>query len=209
MDTLNSRLLKLCSDLYFDVEEARLLIDKLNLNIELVDTIHPNSRTTFLMEATRHANIEMVRLLLQNGADPNFILYADKPLWRENPFWDLQYNDFGETEEENEVGLKMAQLMLEHGANPNITLDDEDLFSYVCFAVFNDDDTPELWEYRSRFFILLIAYGGSNSYCNPKIILNFDKSNMKQYRFCCVPCGDGYHLTGEIIDRNHEVVATV
>lgn len=209
MDMLNNRLLELCSDLCFDKEEARLLVGKLNLNVELANPRYSNSRTTFLMEATRYANMEMVRLLLQNGADPNFILYADKPLWRENPFWDLQYNDFGETEEENEVGLKMAQLMLEYGANPNIALDDEDLFSYVCSAVFNDDDTPELWEYRSRFFILLIAYGGSSSYCNPKIILNFDKSNMKQYRFCCVPCDHGYHLTGEIIDRNHDIVATV
>lgn len=209
MDILRSRLLELCSDLCFDEEEARSLIGKLNLNTELADPTHPNSRTTYLLEATQYANIEMVRLLLQNGADPNFILYADKPLWRENPFWNLQYNDFGETEEENEVGLKMAQLMLEYGANPNITLDDEDLFSYVCFAVFNDDDTPELWKYRSRFFILLIAYGGSNAYCNPKIILNFDKSYMEQYHFCCVPCGDGYHLTGEIIDRNHDIVAMV
>ena len=133
MDILNNRLLELCSDLCFDKEEAKLLVGKLNLNAELAEPTHPNSRTTFLMEATRHANIEMVRLLLQNGADPNFILYADKPLWRENPFWDLQYNDFGETEEENDVGLEMAQLMLEYGANPNITLDDEDLFSYVAF----------------------------------------------------------------------------
>lgn len=209
MDILNNRLLELCSDPCFDKEEARLLAGKLNLNIELANPRYSNSRTTFLMEATRYANIEMVHLLLQNGADPNFILHADKPLWRENPFWDLQYNDFGETEEENEVGLKMAQLMLEYGANPNITLDDGDLFSYVCFAVFNDDDTAELWEYRSRFFILLIAYGGSSSYCNPRIILNFDKSNMKQYHFCYVPCSDRYHLTGEIIDPNHNVVAIV
>ena len=209
MDILINKLLKLCSDPLFEKGEAVALIRNLNLNEEIVDMQHPNSRTTFLMEATRNANLEMVRLLLENGADPNFILYEDKPLWRENPFWDLQYNDFGETEEENEIGLQMAQLMLEYGADPNITLDDGDLFSYVCFAVFNDDDTPELCEYRSRFFILLIAYGGSNSYCKPNIISSFDKSHMNQYRFSYVPCDDGYHLTGAILDQNYNVVATV
>ena len=209
MDILTNKLLELCSDPSFEKGEATALIRKLNLNMEIIDTQHPNSRTTFLMEATCNANLAMVRLLLENGADPNFILYEDKPFQRENPFWNLQYNDFGEREKENEVGLIMAQLMLEHGANPNITLDDEDLFSYVCFAVFNNDDTPESWEYRSRFFILLIAYGGSSNYCKPKIISAFDKSNMKQYRFSYIPCNDGYRLAGAIHDQNHNVVATV
>ncbi|MBE6995395.1 MAG: ankyrin repeat domain-containing protein [Ruminococcaceae bacterium] len=210
MDERKNKLLDLCSDLWFDAEEAKTLVRNLNLNIEIVDPNCPNSRTTFLTQAARHANIKMVRLLLENSADPNLVLYADKPLWRENPFWDLQYNDFGETEAENEVGLKMAQLMLEYGANPNITIDeDEDLFSYVCFAVFNDDDTPDLWEYRSRFLILLIAYGGSTSEYSPQIISDFDKSNMEQYRFRCVPCDDGYHRTGEVVDQNCNVVAKV
>ena len=66
-----------------------------------------------------------------------------------------------------------------------------------------------LWEYRSRFLILLIAYGGANSYCKPEIIKDFDKSNMAQYRFNLVSAEDGYHLAGEIVDGNGEVFAIV
>ena len=80
MDILINKLLELCSDPLFEKGEATALIRNINLNKEIVDTQHPNSRTTFLMKATRNANLEMVRLLLENGADPNFILYEDKPL---------------------------------------------------------------------------------------------------------------------------------
>ena len=87
-------------------------------------------------------------------------------------------------------------------------VEDEDLFSYVLYAVFNDDP-GHLLDYRSRFFILLIAYGGKNNYCEPEIIKPFDKRNLLQYEFRHVPVGDGYHLTGEIVDANYKVVAKI
>ena len=108
----------------------------------------------------------------------------------------------------DETRLKIANLLLEYGANPCMIVEDEDLFSYVLYAVFNDDP-GHLLDYRSRFFILLIAYGGKNNYCNPEIIKPFDKSNMLQYKFLHVPVGDGYHLTGAIVDANYEVVAKI
>lgn len=202
-------LLSMCADLQFDAVKAAEIAKHIELNQEFPDPGYPSLRTSFLAVARFHANIEMVRILLQCGADPNFILYADKPLYCETPFWDLQYNDYGETEEENEVGLQMAQLMLDYGANPNIVLDDDDLFSYVCSAIFNDDYDTDFFQYHSRFFILLVAYGGSSNYCQPDILKPFDRSNMAQYRFRFVPCGDGYHLTGEIVDENLEVVAKI
>ena len=86
---------------------------------------------------------------------------------------------------------------------------DEELFSYVLNAVFNDFDEGRLLEYRSRFLILLIAYGGHNRYCKPEILISFDKTNMEQYDFAFVKCPDNYHLTGEILDAEYNVVATV
>lgn len=207
MSGLANELLKMCSDVCFDMYAAEKIIQRVELNQEIIDTQRPNSRTSYLSVATQSANVEMVRLLLQKGANPNFVLYGDKPLWRENPFWDLQYCLFGESAEDSEVGLQMAQIMLDYGANPAIVLEEEDLFSYVYFAVFNNDDTLEQWEYRSRFFILLIAYGGFCNYCTPKIVKEFDKTNMGQYRFRFVACSDGYQITGEIVDYNDEVVA--
>lgn len=209
MNENEKSLFRLCSDVNFDKETALSLIKAVDINKELVeDERYLNIKSTFLSRASAYANIEMVRLLLENGADPNFILCADKPLYQENPFWDMQY-PVSDDAAENETGLQIAQLMLEYWADPGIIIDEEDLFSYVLSAVFNDDDHKVLCEYRSRFLILLIAYGGANSYCKPEIIKEFDKSNMAQYRFNFVPADDGHHLTGEITDGNGEVFAIV
>ena len=57
--------------------------------------------------------------------------------------------------------------------------------------------------------ILLVAYGGHNEYCKPEILIHFDKNNMEQYDFSFVKCPDNYHLRGEILDANYDVVARV
>ena len=211
MSKESQRLLELCKKDNFNTEEAQALLSSINANAPLDDPSWKGHKTTLLLEAILSTNLKMTQLLLKNGADPNMI-------WNdENPFWDLQYNEYCNEmyEKDPEVAyaadekrLLMAQLMLEHGADPCITVDQEDLFSYVLFAVFEDDPGP-LLDYRSRFLILLIAYGGKNHYCQPNIQKPFDKSNMAQYRFRRVPVGDGYHLTGEIVDDNYEVVATL
>ena len=210
MNENEKSLFRLCSDVNFDKETALSLIKAVDINKELVeDERYLNIKSTFLSRASAYANIEMVRLLLENGANPNLIHYEDTPALQENIFWDMQYHLSDDIDEENEIGLQIAQLMLEYGADPGIVIDEEDLFSYVLSAVFNDDGHKVLCEYRSRFLILLIAYGGANSYCKPEIIKEFDKSNMAQYRFNFVPADDGHHLTGEITDGNGEVFAIV
>ena len=210
MNENEKTLLRLCSDISFYKENAISLIKSVDINKELIeDERHPNSKSTFLSKAYSYANIEMVRLLLENGANPNLIHFEGTPALQENVFWDMQYNLCDDNDEENEIGLQIAQLMLEYGADPSITIDKEDLFSYVLSAVFNDDDPKVLWNYRSRFLILLIAYGGSNSYCKPEIIKEFDKTDMSQYRFKLVSAGDGYHFSGEIVDGKGEVIAIV
>ena len=206
------RLFELCQNEEFDILEAKTLISQVDVNGIILDpTWTWERKTTFLLEASSNSNLKMVKLLLEHGADPNMICDY------ENPLWDLQYNDYSdeiyEKREEkartsDETRLKIANLLLEYGANPCMVVEDEDLFSYVLYAVFNDDPGHFL-DYRSRFFILLIAYGGKNNYCNPEIIKPFDKSNMLQYEFIHVPVGDGYHLTGEIVDANYEVVAKI
>ena len=208
MNENEKSLFRLCSDVNFDKETALSLIKAVDINKELVENErYLNIKSTFLSRASAYANIEMVRLLLENGADPNFILCADKPLYQENPFWDMQY-PVSDDAAENETGLQIAQLMLDYGASPAIELEGEDLFSYVVFGVFNDDrDTS--WEYLCRFLIMLVAYGASNDYCHPEILKKFDKSYMAQYRLNLVPVGDGYHLTGEITDGKGEVIAIV
>ena len=207
-DSIN-KLFAMCKDINFDKNSALEIIQKVNLNADYAGPQYPNLTETFLLEACTYANIEMVKLLLENGADPNYIICEEKYLWQDNAFWTMQYY-ISDEPEEYEMGLKIAQLMLEYGASPSVSVSGEDLFSYVCDMVFNDDHSDDLQlEYRQRFFILLIAYGGSNEYCKPDIIGEFDKTNMAQYYFKHVLCADHYHLTGEIIDNDGNVIATV
>lgn len=82
----------MCSDNDFSIARAEKLINCIDINAPFSKPGVCNSLTTFLSEACLYINVKMVKLLLERGADPNYILYANKPGWRENPFWDLQYN---------------------------------------------------------------------------------------------------------------------
>jgi hypothetical protein len=223
MDEKMKELYHMCQDNDFCVIRAEELIKEIDINEPFNDDPRwDKSLTTFLSQACMHTNLKMAKLLLENGADPNYVLYADRPGWNENPFWDLQYNvyddEFYEESDENkkiadaadEDNLEIARLCLEHGANPCLKLEGEDLFSYVLYAVVEDDDDFRLLEYRSRFLILLIAYGGKNEYYKPQILKPFDKNNMKQYEFVRFS-GSRYSLVSvdEIVDENYEVVARI
>ena len=185
-----------------DTEKAEVLIKQIDVNQEFV-TKEYNSKTTLIEWAAMWANLPMVELLLKYGADPNRIFNSS-----ESTLWNLQYND-GETDEENEQRLLIAQRLLEHGANPLADPDKtgEPLLDYVVFAVF-DDDMDELWNYRSRFLILLVAFGAQSKYCIPRIVGEFDKSNMKQYGFLKVPEDNGKY-SGVITDRQGNAIAYV
>ena len=211
MDNATQKLYEMCQNNEFNIEEATSLVSKIDLNMPFHEPRY-NSETFLLYTAVFYQNIRMVELLLQNEADPNLIVDHECALW------DLQYNVYVEEKYESDpevafaadnLNLRIAQLLLEYGADTNIAPEDEDLFSYVLSAVFNDDDTGRLLEYRSKFLILLVAYGGCNESCKPEILIPFDKTNMEQYDFSFVKCPDNYHLMGEILDADYNVVAIV
>ena len=211
MDNETQKLYEMCQNIDFNIEEATFLITKIDLNAPFREPRY-NSETFFLYTAVFYQNIRMVELLLKNGADPNLIVDYECALWG------LQYNIYADEEYErnpeialaaDNLNIKIAQLLLEYGAHTDIAPEGEDLFSYVLSAVFNDFDTGRLFEHRNRFLILLIAYGGHNEYCKPEILIPFDKNNMEKYDFSFVKCADNYHLSGEILDASHNVVARV
>lgn len=186
----------------FDAKKAEALIKQIDINQEFVTKEH-NYKTTLLEWASMWANLPMVELLLKYGADPNQFFDND-----ESTLWNLQYND-GETDEENEQRLLIAQRLLEYGADPLVDPDKtgEPLLDYVVFATFNDG-VDELWEYRSRFLILLVAFGAKSKYCIPRIVGEFDKTNMRQYDFFMVPEGNGKY-SGVITDGQGNDIAYV
>ena len=194
---------KMISNKTFVLEKAETLIEHINVNQEFA-TREYNCKTTLLEWASMWANLPMVELLLKHGADPNRFFDND-----ESTLWNLQYPD-GETDEDNEQRLLITQRLLEYGADPLVDPDKtgEPLLDYVVFAVFNDDDAEDLWNYRSRFLILLVAFGAKSKYCSPRIVGEFDKANMKQYAFFMVPEGNGKY-SGVITDGQGNDVAYV
>lgn len=192
----------MCANHNFDKSEAIGILSQIDINQEF-DSIEGSWDTLLLESAITHTNTAMVKLLLESGADPNIVFDTD-----ESPLWNLQYN-YGKTYEENEQRLIIAQLILEYGANPNINPENgpENLFEFVLYTVFNDN-FDELWTYRIRFFILLVAYGGKSDYCKPKIIKPFDKTNMKQYKFHLKSYNNGMY-GGVICDSKKNIVAYI
>lgn len=199
------RLECMCHDTNFNKEEAGNLMHQIDVNVEFErdNKFGYSYNTTLQAEAIDNHNIEMLSLLLKNGADPNQIYDND-----ESELWNLQYIS-GEAHKTDEIRLKMAQLLLEYGANPNMnpSNEPEDLFEWVWYAV-KDESYGDSWIYRSRFFILLVAYGGKTQYWEPKILKSFDKSNMKKYRFYFLRERINDYCA-KIVDDHGEIIAYI
>lgn len=182
---------ELCKSKNFNKELAASFIKKVNLN-----QVIESEDTTFLYLAVTSENIDMVKFLLDNGADPNFFTENDGPA-----LWELQYTVFFEMEEKQQ--LELVKLLLEYGADPNIVSGDEPLFDYITYKVFNEADSDD-WDYIVKFFIYLVAYGGSTNYCRPIVYEAFDKNCLHEYDFRFLNDGS----RGEIV-RNGKQVAYI
>lgn len=164
--------------------------------------------TTYLFEAESYNNVEAVRFLLENGADPNIDVpdaINDCPLFDLHFLWDEMSDEIAQR-------LEIVKLFFEFGADPNLDCDGETLYDHVLWEVFNDDITPHNWEYLERFFLILVAYGGGGkpSYtCAPKLTEEIDKTRLDEYDLLLFPCEDRYHLIGHIFNPDGEDIGTV
>ena len=180
MNSILAELNSMCWSIQFDLERAKDLMCKTDLNqtYEAVSQYTKITyRTTLLEQAAICMNVPMVRLLLECGADPNFV---DPEHEAESVLWNLQYP--GRTQSESEIRLEVTKILLSNGASPRIKEDGEELISYVLFFVFHgryDED----WEYRSRFLILLIAYGGTSEGYSYEIMDLFNRDEIEKYYF--------------------------
>lgn len=108
-------------------------------------------KTTFLFVALFYKNEEVIRLLLENGADPNGRDGDEEP-----PIWDLQYEG-----DDPGYGLRVARLLLEHGADPNIEWCNEGFYYYVDTKPGLDLVTSDAeFDYFNDLCSLLEAFGG-------------------------------------------------
>lgn len=204
VDKMLKQLSEMCCDLNFNKEKAIELIRQVDVN-QIYNDPKYSFQTTLLNDAVENYNVEMVKLLLENGADPNKV-FADT----ECVLWDLHYM-CGDNDEEGEKNLLMAHLLLEYGADPMIEPDPQDcnLLSEICFDISEKDSDIRTWEYQCRFLILLVAYGARTDLFQPKLLENFDRKKARTYSLVFLKEKFENYYISEIRDENQNVVAYV
>lgn len=154
-------LIRLCKTIEFNYEKARNLLKKVDVNAYCGDGY------TLLSRACNYDNYEMVKLLVESGADIN------KPIGHcdekdETVIWDLQYMaDEGDSEtdeeamekldEENNPRIKILRYLITHGAKIDIKPYQEYLIPYVDSSIWNDFDQSDQYVHRCCFFKTILA----------------------------------------------------
>ena len=203
----NAELLTMIKNKAFDRETAkRLLAEIPDLNQPILDL--NGYSTTYLFEAQTYNNVEAVRFLLENGADPN---YCNMRLLSFCALDDLHFL-WEEMDAQASERLEIAKLFFEFGGDPNLAVDYETIYDHVLWEVFNDDHTPHDWKYLCNFFIILIAYGGGGgkSSCpKPKLWEPIDKDRLNEYELKFFPCIGGCYLEGHLFNPDGMDIGTV
>lgn len=205
----NVELLTMFQSKSFDkVAATTLLVDIADLNQPILDL--NGYETTYLFEAETYNNVEAVRFLLENGADPN---YNNLDLINGCALVDLHFL-WEEMQEEATQRLEIAKLFFEYGGNPDLWYETETLYDHVLWEVFMIEHTPHRFyrEYFFRFFTLLIAYGGGQGKSNnmkPQLTELIDKNRIDKYEFKLFKCEDGYHLEGHLFNPDGVHIGTI
>ena len=193
----NRELLTLLERKPFDRKAASLAIkDIADINQPILDNSgHP---TTYLFAAQSFNNVDGVRFLFENGADPNF---NDDSLSDDCPLYDLHFLFF-EMENEAQERLEIVSLFFEYGADPNLIVDGETIYDHVIWEVF-DPDAVHGEEYLLSYFKRLLAYGGGgkpSSSRKPKFTEPIDTTRIDEYQIQFVKQPGSNHEVGHLLN---------
>ena len=119
-------LLQMFKSKQFDKTTALRALERIpDLNQPILDLNGYSS--TYLFEAETYNNVEAVRFLLEQGADPNF---CDMDYLGCCPLYDLHFL-WEEMGDEISQRLDIARLFFVFGGNPNLRYDVETLYAII------------------------------------------------------------------------------
>lgn len=202
MSIMPAALIDMCRMTSCDASSAKALLSDVDVNARFIANT-PDMKiaylTTLLAEAVQAGNLDMVKLLLQHGADPNLIP-EDEPI-----LFMLEYPEDEEPSLCDEQRLAIVELLLQSGADPLVKYESVSILDDACSDVFNTV-TGYCCAYMKRFLLLLILYGGTSDYCNVRFYQSPDLNNTLQYHMFLIQRNDGF-LYGEIRDDSGNIVA--
>ena len=174
----------------------------------MLSIIKSRYSTTYLFEAETYNNVEAVRFLLENGANPNL----DIPdIFSGCALHDLHFL-WQEMVGEEEKRLEIAKLFYEFGGDPNLPYEMETLFGHVLYEVFDDSNEVHNWEYLKKFFVISLAYGGykNTNLKEPIHLLEpIDIACVDEYDFKLVKCKDRCNIEGHLLNPDGMVIAVI
>ena len=193
-----NELLALIEQRPFDTKRANLLLRSIDDPDQIIFD-SDGTDTTLLSKAVDNNNLDAVQLLLEHGADPNYV----SPDY-DCPFLDLQ--DSWEDESEDRIRYEIAKLFLSHRADPNLLLEGETIFDYVTYKVYNEIGELD-WPYLVSFYKLLVLYGGGgHGYGTPGISEPIDLSRADEYQIRFRREEDGYHISGFLLNPDGKII---
>lgn len=182
-----------------NIELLSMLLDEHAID---VNTYRDEYNNTLLeIAADDKRNYALTELLLRYGAEPNVSLDEED----NTVLWNMQYIWEDGTYDES---LLITEWLLKYGANPGMICDNETLYEYVRYKVFNERDDHD-YNYIILFFILLVVYGEENLKGSLNYIKPFNKDIALAYRIYFKDAGDGYHEIGMIYGPDGKTYAEV
>lgn len=186
-----------------DIRLLSKMLDESGIDVNGYRNEH--GETLLNVAADDKRNYELVKLLLEHGADPEI------PLDEENctVLWNMQYANLNNEDNIDthtyEESVRITELLLQFGANPASVCDNESLYYYIRYKVFNEPEFEH--DYIIIFMTLMIVYGEEKlkEYVNYK--KPFNKDIALAYRLYFKDVGDGYHKTGVIYGPSSEIYA--
>jgi len=205
----NREIIDMIENGHFDLPRAKELLcgEDLNKPIRIpIPGCNLSYSTTYLCEAVSSNNLPAVAFLLDNGADPNLYI---PDIDERSALWELQYI---EPEQDWKIRYEIAKLFFSHGADPDLTSDNEALYDYVCFKVFNEDPNDKNdWENLRHLFLLLVIYGSNRKATGYEraVLKDIDLSRIDEYDIVISPYLNTHKLIGKLIDGNRNEIAII
>ena len=198
-------LLEMFKSKTFDRKEASEILERISdINQPILDADGYSS--TYLFEAETCNNVEAVRFLLENGADPN---YCNRDLLNSCALYDLHFL-WEEMADEAAQRLEIAKLFFTFGADPNLWVDGEILYDHVAWEV-SYGDIPHDRDYLCDLLKLLVAYGGgggNSNYPKPEFTETIDIDRIDDYKIKLFTY-DRYHFDAHMIDPDGKDIGEI